>query len=164
MNPIVPCIWLDGTAEQAAELYVSLFPNSTVLTTQRYSDDPDAVGPNRDMVGKVLMTSVSLNGSEYTLLNGGPQFPQTEAVSFEIRCADQDEVDHYWNGFTANGGAESQCGWCKDPFGVSWQVVPTRFYELMASSDAETASRVLKAMFGMKKLVIADLERAAQGA
>lgn len=163
MTTITPCIWLDGTAEQAADLYLSLFPNSRRIRTVHYPTDPSALGPNTDKAGQVLMEQVDLDGTTFTLLNGGPQFPQTEAVSFEISCADQGQVDHFWDGFVASGGQESQCGWCKDPFGVSWQVVPTRFYELMGSDDPEVVTRVSQAMYTMRKLVVADLERAAQG-
>lgn len=162
MTDITPCIWLDGTAEQAADLYISLFPNSERLHTVHYPTDPAALGPNADQAGQVMMESIMLDGNRFTLLNGGPQFPQTEAVSFEITCSDQADVDHYWDGLTVNGGSESQCGWCKDPFGVSWQVVPHRFYELMSTPDAEVVTRVSAAMFGMRKLVIAELEAAAQ--
>lgn len=161
---ITPCIWLDGTAQAAADLYLSLFPNAKRTSTVHYPTDEAALGPNAHMAGQVLMEEVELDGNPFTLLNGRPQFPQTEAVSFQIMCADQAEVDHYWNGFTANGGAESQCGWCKDPFGVSWQVIPRRFYELMSDPDPQVVTRVSQAMYSMRKLDVEQLERAARGA
>lgn len=161
---ITPCIWLDDTAEAAADLYLSLFPNSKRTSTVHYPTDPEALGPNADKAGQVLIEQVELDGKSFTLLNGGPQFPQTEAVSFQIMCDDQAEVDHYWDGFTANGGSEGQCGWCKDPFGVSWQVIPRRFTELMGDPDPQIVTRVSQAMFGMRKLDVEGLERAARGA
>lgn len=160
---ITPCIWLDDTAEAAANLYLSLFPNSRRTSTVHYPNDPAALGPNAERAGQVLIEEVELDGKPFTLLNGGPRFPQTEAVSFQISCADQDEVDHYWNGLTSNGGSEGQCGWCKDPFGVSWQVVPRRFTELMSDPDPEVVTRVSQAMYSMQKLDIEQLERAARG-
>lgn len=163
VRPITPCLWFDDQAEQAAELYLSLFPDSRHLKTAHYSEDPAALGPKKDKAGQVILVRVELNGTPFTLLNGGPIFPQTEAVSFEIPCADQQEVDHYWNGLTAGGGQESRCGWCKDPFGVSWQVVPTRFYDLMEDDDLAVVTRVSQAMFTMTKFDIAALEAAARG-
>lgn len=163
-NTITACIWLDGTAEAAADLYLSLFASAERVSTVHYPTDPAALGPNADKAGQVLLEEVTLDGQRFTLLNGGPQFPQTEAVSFQISCADQAEVDHFWNGLTANGGSEGQCGWCKDPFGVSWQVVPRRFTELMSDPDPQVVTRVSQAMFGMRKLDIEALERAARGA
>ncbi|MFK0648925.1 VOC family protein [Dermacoccus sp. BD5] len=121
------------------------------------------MGPNASRAGQVMLEHVELDGHPFTLLNGGPVFPQTEAVSFQVSCADQDEVDHYWNGLTANGGSESPCGWCEDPFGVSWQIIPRRFTELMQTPDPAVVARVSQAMFSMTKLVVADLETAAAG-
>lgn len=163
MTAITPCIWLDDTAEAAADLYLSLFPNSRRIMTAHYPDDPAALGPNADKAGQVIIEKIDLDGQEFTLLNGGPMFPQTEAVSFEITCADQAEVDHFWDGFVADGGSESQCGWCKDRFGVSWQVVPRRFTELMSDPDPAVVARVSQAMYGMTRLVVSDLEAAARG-
>lgn len=162
VRPISPCLWFDDQAEQAAELYLSLFTDSRHIKTARYSEDPAALGRNQDKAGQVILVRIELNGTPFTLLNGGPIFPQTEAVSFEIPCADQQEVDHYWNGLTAGGGQESSCGWCKDPFGVNWQVVPTRFYELMEDDDPDVVTRVSQAMFTMTKFDIATLEAAAR--
>lgn len=147
----VPCLWFDGHGLPAAERYVSLFPNSAVTGT--------SPGP-----GDVPLTvSFTLDGREHTALNGGPQFQHSEAFSFQVTCADQAEVDHYWDGLLAGGGQEGRCGWLKDPWGVSWQVVPTRLAELLADPDPDRSSRALQAMFGMSRLVVAELEAAADG-
>ena len=114
-----------------------------------------------ERTGQPMTVDFELNGSKFMALNGGPDFKFSEAVSFQIPCADQAEVDHYWNALTAGGGEEGPCGWLKDRFGMSWQVIPNRLMELMSSPDQPTAERVSQAMFQMKKLVIADLEAAA---
>ena len=152
------CLWYDKDAEEAARFYASVFPDSEVTAVRRAP--ADFPGGKKD---DVLTVEFTVLGIPCIGLNGGPQFPQTEAVSFQIMCADQAEVDHYWNGFTANGGAESQCGWCKDPFGVSWQVIPRRFYELMSDPDPQVVTRVSQAMYSMQKLDVEQLERAARG-
>ena len=128
-----------------------------------YPTDAAALGPNAHMAGQVLMEEVELDGNPFTLLNGGPQFPQTEAVSFQIMCADQAEVDHYWNGFTANGGAESQCGWCKDKWGLSWQITPVALTAAVADPDPAVAKRAFDAMMQMKKIDVAAIEAARRG-
>ena len=151
MPRTTPCLWFDGTAEQAAEHYVSVFPNSSVTSVARS-------GPE----GSALMVEWSLDGQPYLGLNGGPQYTFTEAISFQIVCADQDEVDHYWSRLS-EGGEEGMCGWLKDRFGVSWQVVPTRLPELLGDSDPGRAQRAGQALLGMRKIVVADLERAADG-
>ena len=156
MPKTVPCLWFDGQAEQAAELYTSVFPNSTITEVTHYS----AAVP--DMEGQVLTVSFTLDGQEYVGLNGGPQFPFTEAVSFQILCADQAEVDHYWDALV-DGGEESQCGWLKDRFGLSWQVFPTELIELTTDPDPDRAARATSAMFGMQKIDIAEIRRAADG-
>jgi predicted 3-demethylubiquinone-9 3-methyltransferase (glyoxalase superfamily) len=143
-----PCLWFDGQAEQAAEFYTSVFPNSAVTSVSR---NPD---------GSALMVGWTLDGQPYQGLNGGPLFTFSEAISFSISCADQAEVDHYWDALT-EGGAESQCGWLTDRFGVSWQVVPTRLGELLGDPDPGRSQRALQAMLGMRRIVVADLERAA---
>ncbi len=117
----IPCLWMDGTAEQAAQHYTSIFPNSSIGAVTRYG--PDMPPPMQE--GDVLTVTFTLDGQEYTALNGGPQFPHSEAISFQIMCRDQEEADHYWNRL-AEGGEESQCGWLKDRFGVSWQVIADR--------------------------------------
>ena len=154
---ITPCLWFDGNAEDASNLYISIFKNSKITDISRYGD----AGPLPK--GTVLTVAFELDGQPYTALNGGPQYKFTEAVSFQISCDSQDEVDHYWNGLISGGGAESMCGWLKDRFGLSWQVVPNRLIELIQSPDAATAKRVMEAMFKMKKIDIATLETAAKG-
>jgi len=154
MPKTVPCLWFDGQAEQAAAHYTAIFPNSKVLQATRYG--PGMPAPE----GSVMTVSFSLDGQEYVGLNGGPQFTFTEAISFQIFCADQDEVDHYW-GQLSEGGEEGQCGWLKDRFGVSWQVVPTALFELVGDPDPGRAQRATQAMLGMRKIEIAGLRQAA---
>lgn len=151
-----PFLWFDGTAEQAAERYVRIFPNSSVGDVARYGEG--GLGP----AGSAMTVSFELDGQSFVGLNGGPQFPFTEAVSFAIPCADQAEVDHYWDALV-DGGETGRCGWLKDRFGVSWQVVPNRLGELLGDPDPDRASRAMEAMLGMSRLVIADLETAADG-
>lgn len=155
---ITPCLWFDGDAEQAAEFYVGLFPDSRVDAVHRSPVDNPST-----LKGDVLLVEFTLAGRSFTGLNGGPQFQFTEAVSFQIDCADQAEVDYYWSALTADGGREIQCGWCKDRFGLSWQVVPRRMMELLSSSDRAEAARAMQAMMGMTKMDVAALEAAAKG-
>jgi predicted 3-demethylubiquinone-9 3-methyltransferase (glyoxalase superfamily) len=152
----IPCLWFDGQAEAAAQLYTQVFPNSTIDSISRYG--PETPGTE----GSVMTVEFTLDGTRYLGLNGGPQFTFSEAISFQIMCADQDEVDHYWTKLS-EGGAQDQCGWLKDRFGLSWQVVPTRLMELQHDPDPERANRAMQAMLTMRKLVIAELERAADG-
>jgi len=156
MPKIINCLWFDTEAEDAAKLYVSLFPNSKIVSVSRYPE-----GLPGDRAGQVLTVEFELDGVTFTGLNGGPQFPHSEAISFQIMVEDQAELDHYWNGLTAGGGQESQCGWLKDRFGVSWQVVPRRMGEWM--SNPRTGAKVAAAFMPMKKLDIATLEAAAAG-
>ena len=157
MKRITPCLWFDGNAEEAANFYVSVFRNSKITDVSRYGD----AGPLPK--GTVLTIAFELDGQAFTALNGGPQYRFTEAVSFQIHCETQDEVDHYWNGLLAGGGTESVCGWLKDRFGLSWQIVPNRLIELMQSPDPAKARRVMEAMFKMRKIDLATLEAAANG-
>ena len=154
MPRTVPCLWFDGTAEDAAEHYTSIFPNSEVTEVTRYG--PDMPFPE----GSALTVSFTLDGREYVGLNGGPEFPFTEAVSFQISCADQEEADHYWTRLT-EGGEESQCGWLKDRFGVSWQVVPQELMALLGDPDPGRAQRATQAMLGMRRIDVAEVRRAA---
>lgn len=147
---ITPFLWFDANAEEAVDFYLGIFKNSRRLNELRV---PDESGNPK---GKVLTVAFELDGQKFTALNGGPTFQFTEAISFVVRCEDQAEVDHYWSKLTAGGGMESQCGWLKDKFGLSWQIVPTRLPELLKSPQA------MQAMMGMKKLDIAELERAGQ--
>ncbi|GAB3303716.1 VOC family protein [Geodermatophilus aquaeductus] len=151
----IPCLWFDTEAEEAARFYTSIWPDAEILGTLRYG----AENPERE--GQALTVSWRLGETEYVGLNGGPQdWSFSEAISFQILCADQDEVDHYWNRLT-DGGEEAPCGWLKDRFGVSWQVVPVRLLELQADPDPDRRQRAVQEMFTMRKIVIADLERAA---
>ena len=157
MKAIVPNLWFDGNAVEAAEFWVSVFPASRVLSTTRYPEG--APGP----AGEVMTVEFELFGQRFTGINGGPEFPQTEAVSFLVPCADQAEVDHYWEALLAGGGQESQCGWLKDRFGVSWQVVPDGMDDVFADPDPERAQRAMQAMLSMVKIDIEALRRAADG-
>ena len=150
----IPCLWFDGQAEEAAAHYTSIFPNSSIGDVTRY-------GPNMPMPeGTVLTVSFTLDGQEYVGLNGGPQFPFSEAISFQIMCKDQEEADHYWTRLT-EGGEESQCGWLKDKFGVSWQVVPSELMVLLQDPDPGRAQRATQAMLGMRRIDVAEIRRAA---
>src|SRR3954452_3498968 len=153
MKTITPCLWFDGNAEEAAEHYISIFPNSRIVDVGHYTD----AGPRE--AGSVMIVEFELDGQRFSGLNGGPQFTFGEAISFQIPCETQADVDHYWSRLT-EGGEEGPCGWLKDRFGVSWQVVPTAIPRLLASDDPERAKRVMTALFAMKKPDIAELERA----
>ena len=154
MSRITPFLWFDDQAEAAAEFYVSLFPNSRITEVSRYGE----AGPGKP--GSVMTISFELDGLPVTALNGGPYFRLTEAFSMSVYCADQAEVDRYWDALL-DGGQASQCGWLKDRFGLSWQVVPTRLTELIGDSDPATSQRVMSAMLKMRKIDIAALEQAA---
>lgn len=156
MPTITPNLWFDSEALEAAEYYVSIFPSSRIVNVSRYTD----AGPGEP--GTVLTVDFELDGTRFTGINGGPQFSFDEAVSFLIECRDQDEIDHYWSKLT-DGGEESQCGWLKDRYGLSWQVVPTGFEEIMAGPDQAAAERAMRAMLGMRKLDVAALQAAAAG-
>jgi len=157
IDKVVPFLWFDDAAEEAARLYVSLLPDSRIDGVQRApADTPD--GP----AGKVLTVRFTLAGRPFIALNGGPQFPFTESVSFQVACDDQAEVDRLWAALT-DGGAEGACGWLKDRWGLSWQIVPRRLPQLLGDPDAGRSRRAMEAMLGMRKLDIAALERAADG-
>ena len=153
----IPCLWFDGQAEEAAQLYTSVFPNSRIDEVTRYG--PDLPPPMHE--GDVVTVRFTLDGQPYTALNGGPQFRFTEAVSFQIMCADQEEADHYWYGLLEGGGEESQCGWLKDRFGVSWQVNPVQLLALLSDPDPGRAQRATQAMLRMRRIDIAEIQRAA---
>ena len=153
---ITPFLWFDNQAEEAAQFYTSIFKNSKILTVSRYGD----AGPGPK--GSVMVVSFQLEGQQFTALNGGPRFKFSEAFSFVVNCENQQEIDHYWTKLTSNGGQESQCGWLKDKFGFSWQIVPTALGKLM-SGDPQQANRVMQALLQMKKLDIATLEEASAG-
>ena len=157
MQKITPFLWYDNQAEEAANFYVSIFKNSRVLSVVRYGE----AGPGPK--GSVMTVEFELEGQKFVGLNGGPHFKFTEAVSFVINCGTQEEVDYFWEKLTANGGAESQCGWLKDKYGLSWQIVPTVLPELLQDKDPEKANRVMQAMMKMVKIDIETLKRAAEG-
>ena len=156
MRTIIPCLWFDAQGEEAATFYTSVFPNSRITEIQRYGE----AGPGP--VGSVMTVTFELAGQKFLALNGGPQFTFSEAISFQVICESQDEVDRYWDELSA-GGEEGPCGWLKDRFRLSWQVVPAVLPELLADPDQDKAQRVMKAMLGMNKIDVAELQRAADG-
>ncbi|MCT2589754.1 VOC family protein [Streptomyces sp. N2-109] len=151
------CLWFDDQAEQAAQYYTSIFPNSQLGETVRYTE----AGPGP--AGTVITADFVANGQKFVALNGGPEFTFDEAISFQIHCDDQKEVDHYWSELTKDGGEEGPCGWVKDKFGLSWQVVPVRLMEMISSPDRTKAARATEAMLSMTKLDVAALEKAYAG-
>jgi predicted 3-demethylubiquinone-9 3-methyltransferase (glyoxalase superfamily) len=158
MSKIAPCLWFDGNAEEAASFYTSLFPDSRIDKVLRSAADTPS-GPE----GSVLVVEFMLAGQRFIGLNGGPHFRFNEAISFTIDCADQAEVDRFWQELSADESAE-QCGWVKDRFGVSWQIIPRALGELLGDPDPAKARRVMEAMLKMKKIDVAALERARDGA
>jgi predicted 3-demethylubiquinone-9 3-methyltransferase (glyoxalase superfamily) len=154
MDAFTTCLWFDTQGEEAAKFYTSIFPNSSVGNVTPYP-----AGTER--AGQTMTVDFVLNGTKFVALNGGPEFTFNESISFQVPCEDQDEVDQYWTALIEGGGQESMCGWLKDRFGVSWQVVPTRLEQLISSLDAGQAESVTQALFQMRKIVIADLEAAA---
>jgi predicted 3-demethylubiquinone-9 3-methyltransferase (glyoxalase superfamily) len=157
MPKITPWLWFDTQGEEAAEFYTSLFPNSKIVEVTRYG----SANPRQE--GTVMTVLFTLDGQRVGALNGGPQHTFNEAVSFMVECADQDEVDRYWDALS-EGGEEGPCGWLKDRFGLSWQIVPKALPELLGDPDREKAQRVMAAMLKMRKIEIAGLEAAAQAA
>jgi len=154
MNKITPCLWFDTDGEEAARFYTSVFPNSRIVDIARYG----SAGPRPE--GTVMTVSFELDGQKFLALNGGPQFTFSEAISFQVDCVSQEEVDAYWSKLSA-GGEEGPCGWVKDKFGVSWQIVPNALPKLLQDPDREKSQRVMSAMLKMKKIEIDELERAA---
>ena len=157
MSRISPFLWFDDQAEEAAKLYVSLFPNSKITSVSRYGE----AGPGEP--GSVMIVSFELDGLSVTALNGGPVFKLSEAFSMSVDCADQAEVDRYWDALIEHGGQPSQCGWLKDRFGLSWQIVPRALPRLLGDPDRAKAQRVMAAMMKMSKIDVAALEAAAAG-
>ncbi|MEU3726634.1 VOC family protein [Streptomyces sp. NPDC031705] len=149
------CLWFDGEAEAAADYYVSVFKDGRILRTARYTE----AGPGRP--GSVMTVEFEINGQRFVGLNGGPEFRFSEAISFQIHCADEAEADYYYDALTGDGGEESACGWVKDRFGVSWQVVPPGAIDLVSDPDPARAARAMAAMMRMKKLDVAAMRRAA---
>jgi predicted 3-demethylubiquinone-9 3-methyltransferase (glyoxalase superfamily) len=157
MSKISPCLWFDGEAEEAANFYVSLLPDSRIEKVQKNPIDSPA-----GKAGSVLVVEFTLAGQRFMALNGGTRFEYTHAISFKIDCADQAEVDRLWDALS-DGGRVEQCGWLKDRYGVSWQIVPTALVQYLGGSDPAGAQRAMQAMLGMVKLDIADLKRAYEG-
>jgi len=152
MKKITPFLWFDTQAEEAMNYYVSIFKNSKVLEVQRQGPD-----------GPVFSVSFELDGQEFIGLNAGPRFKFNESISFLVNCENQNEVDEYWNKLIADGGEESMCGWCKDKFGLWWQIIPKQLGELMGDPDTEKSQRVMQAMLKMQKISVADLQKAYDG-
>ena len=153
---ITPFLWFDDNAEEATNFYTSVFKNSKILSIKRYGD----AGPGPK--GSVMTASFELDGQEFVALNGGPRFKFTEAISFVVKCETQDDVDYYWDKLL-EGGQPQACGWLKDKFGLSWQIVPNAFFKLVGDSDPEKVSRVMQAMLGMIKFDVAKLQEAYDG-
>lgn len=156
MDRITTCLWFDTEAEEAAAFYTSVFPNSKIVNVLHYG----SAGPRPE--GMVMEVEFELDGRSFLALNGGPQFTFTEAISLQVDCKDQDEVDRLWETLS-DGGEEGPCGWLKDRYGLSWQIVPSVMYELIADPDPERVQRGIAAMLQMQKIVIDELERAADG-
>lgn len=158
MPKITPSLWFDGRAEEAAAFYTSIFPDSRIDAISRSpSDNPST------KAGDVLLVAFTVAGQPFVGINGGPQFPFTEAVSFQVDCADQAEVDRYWDALVAGGGEPGRCGWLKDRFGLSWQVVPREMGAYLGGPDAAGAARAMEAMLRMQKLDVAKLREAYEG-
>jgi predicted 3-demethylubiquinone-9 3-methyltransferase (glyoxalase superfamily) len=154
MQKITPCLWFDTEGEEAANFYTSVFPNSKIVDVSRSGE----AGPRPE--GTVMVVSFELDGQKFTALNGGPEFTFSEAISFQVSCENQAEVDAFWSKLS-DGGEDGPCGWLKDKFGVSWQIIPTALPRLLGDPDREKAKRVMQAMLQMKKIEIDELERAA---
>ena len=157
MRKITPFLWFNDQAEDAMNFYVSIFRNSKVLSVTRFGD----AGPGAK--GAVMTASFELDGQPFTALNGGPQFPFTPAVSFVVNCETQQEVDEYWEKLTAGGGSPEACGWLKDKYGLSWQIVPAALPQMLKDKDAEKSKRVMQALMQMKKIDVARLQQAFAG-
>ena len=157
MKKINPLLWFDSEAEQAAKFYVEIFKNSKIGKITLYSED--GPGPN----GSVMTVEFTLDKVDFVALNGGPQFKFTEAISFSVNCETQDEIDHFWEKLSADGGSTGRCGWLKDKFGLSWQVNPVFLGDMLADRDTEKANRVMKAIMEMDKIDIAALKKATMG-
>jgi len=158
MSKISPFLWFDSQAEEAANFYVSIFPNSKIGKISRYGE----AGPGPK--GSVMVVEFELDGQRILALNGGPQFKFTEAISLSVDCKSQEEVDRYWQKLTSDGGSEGPCGWLKDRYGLSWQINPAILGQMLADPDPKKSRRVMEAMLKMKKIVIADLKKAYEAA
>lgn len=162
LQTITPCLWFDDQAEEAAEFYTAIFKNSCILRVTRYGEAGREI--HGKPAGSIMTVVFELNGQAFTALNGGPLFTFTEAISFQVGCETQEEVDYYWGKLSEGGDARAQqCGWLKDKYGVSWQVVPTALLEMINDADAEKSRRAMEAMLQMKKIDIETLKRAYAG-
>jgi predicted 3-demethylubiquinone-9 3-methyltransferase (glyoxalase superfamily) len=162
LQKITPCLWFDDRAEEAATFYISIFPNSKIVNILRYGEAGKEI--HGKPAGSVLTVSFELEGQPFTTLNGGPAFKFNEAISFQVDCEDQDEVDYFWEKLSMGGDpAAQQCGWLKDRYGVSWQIIPSVLIEMLNDADAEKAQRAMTAMMKMKKLNIDELKQAYAG-
>ncbi len=157
MGKITPCLWFDTQAEEAANFYTSVFPSSRILGVSRFGK----AGPRPE--GMVMTVDFELDGQPFVALNGGPEFTFDEAISFQVSCDSQEEVDRFWAALT-EGGQESQCGWLKDKYGLSWQIIPKALFELLGDPDPRRSQRAMQAMLGMKKLDVEEMRRAADAA
>ncbi len=157
MTTVTPFLWFDGQAEEAAEFYASVFANSRIVNVARYPEG------TRAQAGSVMTASFEIEGQKFIGLNGGPHFKFTEAVSFMVNCDSQEEADELWDKLTADGGEESQCGWLKDKFGLSWQIVPKGLHDLIGDPDPEKAKRATEAMMQMRRIDLAEIRRAHAG-
>ncbi len=158
---IAPCLWFNGEAEDAANFYVSIFPDSRIESVSRYDESTRL--PVTFPAGTALVVEFTLSGQRFQALNGGPGVPHSEAMSLSVSCRDAREVDYYWSKLTVNGGSEVACGWVKDRFGVSWQIVPEGLIALISDADAGRRNRALQVMLTMKKLDLAAMRAAADG-
>jgi predicted 3-demethylubiquinone-9 3-methyltransferase (glyoxalase superfamily) len=163
MQKITPFLWFDHQAEEAAKFYTSIFKNSKVGRILRYGEEAAKISQSGHPMGSVLTIEFELEGQKFVALNGGPQFKFNESVSFVVNCETQQEVDYFWETLTADGGQESACGWLKDKFGVSWQVVPTVLTDTLHDKDSEKSERVMKAMLRMQKIDVEILKDAYAG-
>lgn len=162
LQKITPCLWFDGQAEQAATYYTGIFPNSKITSLTRYGEAGQEI--HGQAAGTVLTAAFELDGQPFTALNGGPQFKFNEAISFQVGCETQDEIDYFWDKLSAGGDPNAQvCGWVKDKYGVSWQIVPNAVAEMLADTDTVKSQRVMAALLKMKKLDLAQLQRAYKG-
>jgi predicted 3-demethylubiquinone-9 3-methyltransferase (glyoxalase superfamily) len=162
MQKITPCLWYDDQAEEAARFYASIFKSSRIRSISRYGEEGFEI--HKRPAGSVMTVEFELDGQDFVGLNGGPLFKFNEAISFQVHCKSQEEVDHYWQKLSEGGDAKAQqCGWLKDKFGVSWQIVPTALAEMLKDKDPEKTRRVMRAMLQMKKLDIAALRQAYAG-
>ena len=157
VQKITPFLWYDGKAEEAVKLYTSIFKNSKIVSMSYWKEGSPFP------VGQVMAATFELEGQKFYAFDAGPMFKFTEAISFFVNCETQEEIDYYWNKLTADGGEESMCGWLKDKFGLSWQIVPTFMMEVLNDKDPAKVGRTMEAMMKMKKLIIADLKKASEG-